>query len=454
MLPQFSEFTAYAFLMDFFYASVFILIGQICRMKIKVLQKLFIPSSVVAGVLGLLLGPEFLGIISFSTQAAYWPTVLIILLFATIMLGHEEKKESLVKKIWSTRGGVFTAYAWEYLQFGIAILVGYVLVHTFFPAVHDGIGMLMPAGFAGGYGYGGAVGTALEGYGLESGPGLGMTFATLGMLVGIVGGMILINIASRKGYLSYTKKLADIPLDELRGVKDLSQPESIGTMTMNSNSIDPLGWHVVLVFIASGLAWLTNYWVKSAFGADIPALCLALIWGLIIQTVFDKVGIGDRVDKETVTRLGSTFTDYLVFFGFITISKQIIFTYLPLILLLALLGTVVNVFLLMVICPRSLSGGWFEKGIIWFGTFSGVTATGVTLLRVVDPEFKSHSLEDFGVCMALMSFSDLILIGIGPMFLGTGHTLEAGIVITLIGVAFLVLLKLTNTFHASEKIRK
>ncbi len=453
MLPQFPEFTAYAFLMDFFYASILLLVGQLLRMKVSLLQNLFIPSSVVAGVFGLLLGPEFLGVIKFSPQAGYWPTVLIILLFATIMLGHQEKTESLFKKVWATRGGVFTAYMWEYLQFGVSILVGFFLVHAFFPGVHDGIGMTMPAGFAGGYGYGGAVGGALEGYGLTSGTGLGMTFATLGMLVGIVGGMILINIASRKGYLTYTKKLADIPKDELSGLKDLDHPESIGTMTMNSNSIDPLGWHVVLIFIAAGLAWLTNYYVKKATGADIPALCLALIWGLIIQKTFDKVGLGKRVDKKTVTRIGSTVTDYLVFFGFVTISKAIIVTYLPLIILLALLGIVINVFMMMVICPRTLSDGWFEKGIIWFGTFSGVTATGVTLLRIVDPEFQSSALEDFGVSMALMSFSDLVLIGIGPMFLGAGHTLAAGIVITLISVAALVLLKVAKSFHPSLKVK-
>lgn len=133
--------------------------------------------------------------------------------------------------------------------------------------------------------------------------------------------MILINIANRKGYLTYTKKLADIPEDELKGIKDLSKPKSIGTMTMNSNSIDPLGWHLVLVFIASGLAWLTNYWVKNATSADIPALCLALIWGMIIQNIFDKIGVGVRVDKQVVTRIGSSVTDYLVFFGFVTISK-------------------------------------------------------------------------------------------------------------------------------------
>lgn len=449
MLSYFSEFSAYALLIDFFWASVFLFIGQICRMKIKLLQQLFIPASVVAGLAGLLLGKEFLGVVEYSTQTGYYPTVLIIMLFATIMLGHDERKENVFKKIWNTRAGVFNAYAWECIQFGIAILLGYFLVHAFFPKTMDGVGMLMSAGFAGGYGYGGAVGSALEGFGLESGTGLGMTFATLGMLVGILGGMILINIASRKGYLSFTKKLAEIPEDELKGIKDVRLKESIGTMTMNSNAIDPLGWHVVLVLICAGLGWLTNYYVKQFTGTDIPALCLALIWGLLMQTLFEKIGMGERVDKKTVTHLGSTITDYLVFFGFVTIQKSVITTYLPLILALAACGMAINVFYMMVICPRTMPQCWFEKGIIWFGLFSGVSATGITLLRVVDPENRSGALEDLGLAMVPMSFTDLFLIGVVPIFLGQGHTLLAGIILFLAGGLFLAVLKATGCVHPS-----
>lgn len=95
------------------------------------------------------------------------------------------------------------------------------------------------------------------------------------------------------------------------------------------------------------------------------------------------------------------------------------------------------------------AGCWFEKGIIWFGLFSGVSATGITLLRVVDPENKSGALEDLGLAMVPMSFTDLFLIGVVPIFLGQGHTFLVGLILALIGAVFLLVLKATGCVHPS-----
>ena len=451
MLNLFPEFTPYGLLIDFFWASLLLFIGQVLRMKVKILQNFFIPASVIAGVIGLLLSPEFLNVITFSPGLGWYPTVLIIILFASVMLGHNPRQSGLLKTLWGSRKSVFNLYAWQYIQFGFAILTGFVLTKLFYPSVMDGVGMCMPAGFAGGYGYGGAGGGAREGYGLTSGTGLGMTFATLGMLVGIGVGMILINIANRKGYLKYTKKLGDIPVEDLKGIKDLSKPESIGTATMNTNSIDPLGWHVVLILIAAGLGWFVNYIVKDLTGADIPALCLAMLIGMLMQTIFNKVGLGVYVDKKIITRIGASVTDYLVFFGFCTIQKSVITTYLGLILALSALGIVINVFYQMVVAPRTWGDAWFENGIVFFGLLSGVMATGLTLLRVVDPDFESDAMEGFAMAMIPAGFTDLVLIGVVPIFLGTGHTLVSGIVVTLIGFAALALLKITGCWQPNAK---
>ena len=45
------------FLLDFATASVFIMLGQLLRAKVKFIQKFFIPASMLAGFMGLALGP-------------------------------------------------------------------------------------------------------------------------------------------------------------------------------------------------------------------------------------------------------------------------------------------------------------------------------------------------------------------------------------------------------------
>lgn len=48
--------SVYDILADFAYASALILVGQFLRSKVTFFQKFFIPASMLAGFLGLLLG--------------------------------------------------------------------------------------------------------------------------------------------------------------------------------------------------------------------------------------------------------------------------------------------------------------------------------------------------------------------------------------------------------------
>ena len=47
------SFDVYSFLLDFAFASGFILIGQLLRSKLKFFQYYFVPASLIAGFLGL-----------------------------------------------------------------------------------------------------------------------------------------------------------------------------------------------------------------------------------------------------------------------------------------------------------------------------------------------------------------------------------------------------------------
>ena len=50
----------YDVLSDFAIASLLILVGQLFRAKIKFFQEFFIPSSLIAGLIALFLGEQFL----------------------------------------------------------------------------------------------------------------------------------------------------------------------------------------------------------------------------------------------------------------------------------------------------------------------------------------------------------------------------------------------------------
>ncbi|MGL4897071.1 MAG: sodium/glutamate symporter, partial [Cetobacterium sp.] len=43
------------------YLSILLILGIIIKSKVRIFQELFIPASVIGGVIGLIMGPDFFG---------------------------------------------------------------------------------------------------------------------------------------------------------------------------------------------------------------------------------------------------------------------------------------------------------------------------------------------------------------------------------------------------------
>ena len=83
--------SVYDFLVDFAIASALILVGQFLRAKIKFFQEFFIPASMLAGFIGLLLGERFLNVVHFSSGASSYAGALIIVVFTVVGLNGFSK---------------------------------------------------------------------------------------------------------------------------------------------------------------------------------------------------------------------------------------------------------------------------------------------------------------------------------------------------------------------------
>ena len=83
------EYSVTSLITDIALASLLIFTGQILRAKIKIIQKLFLPAPLIAGFLGLLLGPEGLAVLPFSSALSNYPYTLIIVLFGSLFIGRQ-----------------------------------------------------------------------------------------------------------------------------------------------------------------------------------------------------------------------------------------------------------------------------------------------------------------------------------------------------------------------------
>ena len=434
------DYTHMSFLYDFAFMSLLLIIAQFLRSNIKFLQMFYIPSSVLAGIFGLLLGPQFLNIIPWSGRIGSYAYMLVCVLFGGLFLG--KKSGAGAKKTFKQVGDSFCVnMGAEFFCFGIAMLIGGALVMLLFPEVFIEISLLMPSGYLGGHGYASTIGTALNNLlGREDGVVIGQTFATIGLLTGLFGGIACINYATRKGATRLVDKAESLPEDCRTGIVPPGKRASMGEETINPMSMDPLAWHLALTLIATLAGYLFYDWYKQYLPSiELPVMCLTMIFGVIIQTILNHTPFRDSVDEHVEGRIGSMVTDYLVGFGVASISITVVMEFAAPIILLCLLGTLTSLVLVFVVGRKLFHNFWFERSIFVFGWTTGVVAIGVTLLRIVDPEAKSGTLSDYGYAYTLQSVVEVFIIALTPILAVSMGCIATGLIETAIALAlFLV----------------
>ncbi len=204
-------------------------------------------------------------------------------------------------------------------------------------------------------------------------------------------------------------------------------------------SIDPFTWHLCLVLICVGAAYLIDHLIRLAFPQiAIPVYGLALICGVLLQFLLRLLKLDRYVDKRVITRIGSSATDYLVAFGVASININVVITYIVPILIMSALGLLFCILFLFFVSRKFFRTFWFERGIYIFGWSTGVMSIAVILLRIVDPEFQSGVLEDSGFAWIFVSIIDLLCVTFIPVLLLQGFGLLTGIFLVVFMVALIV----------------
>lgn len=333
------EYTVGSLLTDVAIASIFILIAKVLREKIEILQKLFIPASLLAGFLGLLLGDNGFGLVHFSGQLGAYSGILIIVVFVTIGIRGFNFSKGGLKENFERIGAYycFRNVGWAG-QYSLPIILGIFVLPIFAPNLNPNFGMLIPAGFQGGHGTSAALGETLRALGWSDAADLAMTTATVGLMTGIFGGILLINIATKKGYTSYVKEFGELP-DEMRtGVISPEKREDMGKETISSIALDPLAWHLALVAIPAGIGYVLTNFISEKTGLGVPAFSVGFLVAILFSFILKKTKADYTMDKKVISRIGGTATDFLVFFGIASIKVPVVLKYIVPFALLMLFG--------------------------------------------------------------------------------------------------------------------
>lgn len=414
-----TQFTPWTLFTDIGFISILLLIGKLLRVKVKFIQQLFIPPSLIAGLLGLAFGPNGLGWIPFSGSLGTYAAILIALVFGALPLSSPK----VSVKVIAERVGPMWAYAQlgMLLQWGLMGLFGLFVIKQIWPSLNDAFGIMLPTGFYGGHGTAAAIGSAFEGLGWDEARSLAMTTATVGIICAIIGGLWMVKWAARNNQTSFITDFDDLP-DELRsGLLPEEKRDSIGQATTSSISIDTLTFHVALVFVIALLGYMASQVVKLYYPVlELPVFSCAFIIGLALKNLFDITSISRYICPQTTQRLSSSFTDILVACGVASIKLGVVVKYAVPLIVLILAGVCVVWCIAFLLGRRLAKTYWFERSIFAWGWWTGTMAMGIALLRIVDPKLNSKAMDDYALAYLPIAPIEILLITFAPILFMNG----------------------------------
>ena len=445
--------------------SLLLLLGMALRQRLRWLRVLGIPEALVAGLLGLLIGP--FGPWSVFPDQVYriWsqtPGVLISLVFATLFLGQTLPSPRV---IWNRAAGQ-TAFGMvlgfgQYLVGGLLVLL--VLQPLF--GTNPLMAALIEVGFEGGHGTAAGMGATFSELGLPAGETLGLAMATVGVLTAVLLGSALVVIGRGRNWLvsgdpnaatgSTRQGLKSTDQDPISADERLNleraagtiQPESAPSMTIDSLTVNvalaggAVGLGILLKASLTGLGGVFGGPETAKLLQAIPVFPLTMVGGLIVQVILQRTRQTRLVSAVAQASVGSLAMDLLITAAMASLNLPLLEdNWIPF-LALAIAGLSWNVCAFLWLAPRIFRDHWFERGIADFGQGTGVTATGLLLLRMADPWGRSRAMEAFSFKQLLFEpfLGGGLVTALSPLLIvswGLPRFSAAALVLTLASLLF------------------
>lgn len=432
--------------------AVFLLIGVILRAKISFLQKFLIPSCLIGGLIAMILRNLELIALSHSILE-----ILVYHLFNISFISVGLTQVSKRRKKGSTKEKIAGPLGMGLIQgviFPLQAIIGGLFTLLFIylgVELFSSFGFLTPLGFIEGPGQALSIGQSWE----QIAPAVylnattvGLTFAAVGFFFAFFVGVPLVDWGIKKGLSDQTPQV--LPKDFIKGVIQRNQTKKhAGYETMHPANIDSLSFHFALV----GLAYITTYGFVSLLTTILPTDLAKMIWGfffffglviaVIIRIIINKLNLDYLVDREVQKRITGWSVDFLIVATIAAIEIAIVWTYLLPISIIAMLTGITTLLVVVYIGKRMWKKYSFERTAGIFGTVTGTVPSGLLLVRILDPDFKTPAAIDLGltsIFAAPFVLSGMLLVNAPVLY---GWSLELTILVFgIMLVISLVLIKI------------
>lgn len=417
--------------LQFFLLSALLSFANLLRRKISLIRKLLIPTSVLAGFLGLILRET--GILEFNLSFLKMITYHSLAIgFISLSLRVPRRKDIEAAQ---HKDGFFTSVnsgaliVCNYLLQGIiGLAITIIASLTVAPGLFRAAGLLLPMGYGQGPGQANNIGSMFEQYGFVGGQSFGLAIAGMGFLWASFGGIAYLYYLSRKGKLP--------PRVDISGTRSQHIFEEADELPL-TESADRLTIQFALIFLvygvtyglSAGLLWILG---QTPSLAGLAKTLTPLIWGfnfligsllaLLLRNVFVRLRERGWMKYQyqntyILNRISGLAFDLMIVASISTIQiddlkdKWLIF------LIITVGGGFAtlfyNIYMSKIVYPDYPIAGMLGM----YGMMTGTASEGIMLLREVDPLFQtpmSGNLVSGSSTAIIFGLPVLLLIGLAP----------------------------------------
>ena len=375
-----------------------------------------IPEALLAGLLGLALGPQGPWPLLPEGVMQLWedlPLILLTLVFGSLLVGKPIPQPG---GLWRPLGAqVLLSLT---LAFGQYLVGGLVVLWVLQPwlGVSPVMACLIEVAYEGGHGSAAAMAPTYAALGVDGAEDLGLALATVGLLASTLVGGLLVLLARWRGWVA---KPAPGPLDAAAAADNAK----VDTTKANNTAADipsdvrlasARAWAVNLALagLAVALGWGTLEGIRALaplLGSGVeevidtfPVFPLALVGSLLVRLALERTHTADAASARIQNRIGTLSADLLIAAATACLDLTSLSHLWRPLLVLGVAGLLWN--LLVVLGPGRwmLPDPWFERGLVDFGQSTGVAASGLLLLNMVDPLDQNDVLTPFSIKQLLL----------------------------------------------------
>ena len=383
-----------------------LLVANVLKKSFKFLQASLIPTSVLGGVILVIIAGVYkliTGDVMFDTAffGVKGTVTLEVITYHTLALGFiasafKGGKGKMTRKrtteIFNTGVTTVSTYLLQaVLGFGIS-LIATLIISDFFPAA----GVLLPFGYGQGTGQAMNYGNIYElQFGFVGGKSFGLTIAALGFISASIGGVIHLNILKRKGIIGIqSQKDGTLSSEQIQSENEIPMQESIDKMTVQ----------IALVVVA----YLLSYLLMFLLGKLIPSMksviygfnfLLGVLSATLCKSVMHFLKRKNVIKKEytndfLMTRASNFFFDIMVVAGIAAIRLGVLQDYWGIILIMGVVGLVITYIYNHLVAKALFKDYPEEQFLAMYGMLTGTASTGIILLREIDGDFKTPAADN------------------------------------------------------------